>query len=374
MIKAAYKRIVIKLGTSTLTGGTPNLSPPRIVDIIRQIAHIHADGREIILVSSGAMAAGREALDFPQLPKQIPAKQMLAAVGQPRLINLYAQLFDLYGLKVAQILLTRSDMENRRSYLNARNTLQALLEHKVIPIINENDTIATEEIRVGDNDNLSAQVASLMEADLLLMLTDQAGIFTADPRSDPHARRIKVISEAEIPPEIWEAAGGTRNNLGTGGMVTKLQAAELARRTGSTVVVARGSDQDIILKVMQNDDTGTWFLPVGTALESRKRFILMSGTYDSGSITIDDGAVRALRDGGSLLPIGVHGMVGGFERGDIIKVKDLNGKEIARGLTNYSSQQLEVIAGYHSQMIESLLGYMYSEEVIHHNDLVLVGS
>ena len=374
MIKAAYKRIVIKLGTSTLTGGTPNLSPPRIVDIIRQIAHIHADGREIILVSSGAMAAGREALDFPQLPKQIPAKQMLAAVGQPRLINLYAQLFDLYGLKVAQILLTRSDMENRRSYLNARNTLQALLEQKVIPIINENDTIATEEIRVGDNDNLSAQVASLMEADLLLMLTDQAGIFTADPRSDPHARRIKVISEAEIPPEIWEAAGGTRNNLGTGGMVTKLQAAELARRTGSTVVVARGSDQDIILKVMQNDDTGTWFLPVGTALESRKRFILMSGTYDSGSITIDDGAVRALRDGGSLLPIGVHGMVGGFERGDIIKVKDLNGKEIARGLTNYSSQQLEVIAGYHSQMIESLLGYMYSEEVIHHNDLVLVGS
>lgn len=373
MANSAYKRIVLKLGTSTLTGGTLNLSPPRIVDIIRQIAYIHAEGREILLVSSGAMAAGREALEFPHLPKQIPAKQMLAAVGQPRLMNLYAQLCSLYGLKVAQILLTRADMENRRSYLNARNTLQALVEQNVIPIINENDTVATEEIRVGDNDNLSAQVANLMEADMLLMLTDQPGIFTADPRTDPNASRIKVVSEAEIPPQIWEAAGGTRNNLGTGGMVTKLQAAELARRSGATVVVARGSDPDIILKVLENHDTGTWFLPAGNVLESRKRFILMSGTYDSGSITIDDGAVRALREGGSLLPIGVRGLDGGFERGDIVKVKDLNGKEIARGLTNYGSQQLQKIAGYHSHMIESLLGYMYSEEVIHRNDLVLVG-
>lgn len=369
-----YKRIVVKLGTSTLTGGTQFLSPSRIVDVVRQIADLQKNGHQVLLVSSGAMAAGKEALNFPQLPKQIPAKQMLAAVGQPRLMNLYAQLFGIYSLQVAQVLLTRADMEHRRSYLNARNSLQALLEQGVIPVINENDTVATEEIRVGDNDNLSAQVAILIEADLLLMLTDQPGIFTADPRTTPDASRIKRITTVDIPDEIWKAAGGTHSGLGTGGMLTKLQAADLARRSGTTVVVARGSDPDILKRVLMGADTGTWFLPSENILESRKRFILMTGRYQAGCVVIDNGAEKALKAGGSLLPVGITNVEGNFERGDAIRVKNQLGKEIGRGLTNYSRVQLVQIAGQHSQEIENVLGFTYGDEVIHRNDLVVLAT
>jgi glutamate 5-kinase len=213
----AYQRIVIKLGTSTLTAGTTHISPPRLVELIRQISHLYKDGKEILLVSSGAIAAGRAQLNFPQLPKDIPAKQMLAAVGQPHLMFLYEQLFGLYGMIVAQVLLTRSDLSDRRRYLNSRNTLAALIAQRVIPIINENDTVATEEIRVGDNDNLSALVANLIEADLLILLTDQPGLFTADPRRYPEAQFVKEVSEAEIPNALWQAAGGAPGGLGTGG-------------------------------------------------------------------------------------------------------------------------------------------------------------
>jgi glutamate 5-kinase len=372
--KVMFKRIVVKLGTSTLTGGTQFLSPPRILDIVRQIAAVQRNGQEILLVSSGAMAAGKEALNFPQLPKQIPAKQMLAAVGQPRLMNLYTQLFGIFSLPIAQVLLTRGDMENRRSYLNARNSLQALLAQGVIPIINENDTVATEEIRVGDNDNLSAQVAILIEADLLLMLTDQPGLFTADPRTTPDASRIKRIDSSEIPEEIWKAAGGSRSDLGTGGMLTKLQAADLARRSGTTVVVARGSDPEILPRILTGEDAGTWFLPSENILESRKRYILMTGRYQSGSVVIDRGAEQALSDGGSLLPVGITNIEGVFERGDAIRVMNETGKEIARGLTNYSRVQLIQIAGQRSQAIESVLGFTYGDEVIHRNDLVLLAT
>lgn len=367
-----FQRIIIKLGTSTLTGGTPYLSPPRIVDLVKQMAFLHEQKKEIAIVSSGAMAAGREALKFPQLPKQIPAKQMLAAIGQPRLMNLYAQLFALYHITVAQVLLTRYDIDNRRSYLNARSTLQALLENNVIPIINENDTVATEEIRVGDNDNLSAQVANLIEADLLLMLTDQPGIFSADPRTQPDAVIISEITSPDIPDQMWEAAGGAVSGLGTGGMVTKLQAADLARRSGTTVVVARGSDPEILLKIMEEQTVGTWFRPSTNTYDSRKRFILMSGRSETGTVTIDDGAVNALRNGGSLLPIGIQQVVGPFERGDVIRIKDRSRKEIARGISNYSSSQLTQIIGQHSMNIDQILGFHYGDEVIHRNNMVIL--
>src|SRR5512134_2077444 len=226
-------RLVIKLGTAILTDGAPRLSPPRLVDLVRQMSALHGAGSEVILVSSGAMAAGREALGHPQLPKEIPAKQMLAAVGQPRLMALYEQLFGLYGVVVAQVLLTRADLAHRRRYLNARNTLSALLARRVIPIVNENDTVATEEIRLGDNDNLSALVSNLIEADLLILLTDQPGLFTADPRRDPAARLIEEVDGPDIPEEVWSAARGTASGLGTGGMLTKVQAADLARRSGT---------------------------------------------------------------------------------------------------------------------------------------------
>jgi glutamate 5-kinase len=366
-----FQRIVVKLGTSTLTAGTARISPPKLVDLVRQMAELRAAGSDVILVTSGAIAAGREGLNFPQLSKDIPAKQMLAAIGQPRLMALYEQLFRYYDLTVAQVLLTRMDLAFRRSYLNSRNTLVALLDQGVIPIINENDTVATEEIRVGDNDNLSALVANLIEADLLALLTDQAGLFTADPRRNPSARLISTVTTADIPEELWTAAGGTANGLGTGGMITKLQAADLARRSGATVVIARGSDADVLVRIANGETVGTCFQSVATAVESRKRYILAGGAA-GGVITVDEGAERALRSGRSLLPVGVVGVEGAFERGDTVRVSDPAGREVARGLVNYASVDLARLVGQRSEAIERILGFAYGEEVIHRNNLVLL--
>jgi glutamate 5-kinase len=366
-----FCRVVVKLGTSTLTAGTTQLSLPRMVDLVRQIAQLHAKGCEVILVSSGAIAAGRERLNNPQLTKDIPAKQMLAAVGQPRLMALYEQLFALYGAIVAQVLLTRADLSDRRSYLNARNTLTALLAQRVIPIVNENDTVATEEIRVGDNDNLSALVSNLVDAELLILLTDQPGLFTADPRLDPEAQLVKSVSESVIPNTLWQAAGGSANRLGTGGMVTKLQAADLARRSGATVIIARGSDPDIINRLADGEKVGTHIIPTASLIESRKRYIL-TGTRSNGLIEIDWGALRALREGGSLLPVGITCVEGKFERGDTVQVSDPDGNEVARGMVNYAAYQLDTIRGRKSEDISKILGFDYGEEVIHRNNLVLL--
>jgi glutamate 5-kinase len=366
-----FQRIVVKLGTSTLTAGTAHLSPPRMVDLVRQMSELHAGGSDIIVVSSGAMAAGRERLNFPRLPKEIPVKQMLAAVGQPRLMAMYEQLFGLYSLTVAQVLLTRNDLSNRRRYLNSRNTLVALLAQRVVPIINENDTVATEEIRVGDNDNLSAMVGNLIEADLLVLLTDQPGLFTADPRRDPSARLIVDVNGPDIPPALWQAAGGTNGSLGTGGMITKLQAADLARRSGATVVIARGSDPDVLLRLVKGEATGTRFYPLFTAVESRKRYILAGGRV-VGRINVDEGAASALHKGGSLLPVGVVGVQGTFERGDTVRVVDPGGREIAHGLVNYAAADLTRICGHRSEEIEMILGFDYGDEVIHRDDMVLL--
>jgi glutamate 5-kinase len=365
------RRIVVKMGTSTLSGGTPRISPARLVELVRQMALLSAQGKEILVVSSGAIAAGRERLNFPQLPKDITAKQMLAAIGQPRLMSLYEQLFGLYGLTVAQVLLTRADLSDRRRYLNSRNTLLALLAQGVIAIINENDTVATEEIRVGDNDNLSALVANLVEADLLILLTDQAGLYTADPRQNASAQLVDEVSEAEIPVALWQAAGGTAGSLGTGGMLTKLQAADLARRSGTRVVIAPGDAAEVILRLAAGERVGTRFNPVVTALESRKRYILAGGGA-AGTLSVDAGAARALKKGGSLLPVGVIQVSGGFERGDPVRVLAAGGQEIARGLVNYTSAELEQIRGQRSIAIGPILGYDYGEEVIHRNNMVLL--
>ncbi len=366
-----FSRIVIKLGASTLTAGTLNLSMPRLVDLARQISELYATGLELALVSSGAIAVGREALHFPQLPKDIPAKQMLAAIGQPRLMARYEQLFGFYGLTAAQVLLTRADLADRRRYLNARNTLQALLAQRVIPIINENDTVATEEIRVGDNDNLSALVANLIEADLLILLTDQDGLYTADPRLDPFAELAPLIDADEIPAALWQAAGGTAGGLGTGGMLTKLQAADLARRSGATVVIARGGDPQTLADIVAGKPAGTRFLPVSSQVESRKRYIL-AGSRTEGRLDVDAGAVQALRRGGSLLPVGVVGVSGSFERGDRVRVVGPLGREIARGLVNYTADDVQNILGRRSDEIETLLGFAYGDEVIHRNNMVLL--
>ena len=366
-----YQRLVVKLGTSTLTAGTAHLSEKTLANIVSQIDTLCRNGCEVVLVSSGAMAAGREALSFPKLPREIPAKQMLSAVGQPRLMAIYENLFAQHDRIVAQVLLTRQDLTQRRSYLNARNTLLALLDQKVLPIVNENDAVTTEEIRVGDNDNLSALVANLIDADLLLMLTDQAGMFTSDPRTNPNATLLTEITGGKIPEELWKSAGKSKDELGTGGMITKLQAADLARRSGTNVVIASGTEPDAILRTAKGESIGTHFQATATTLESRKRFIL-SGTASTGKIQIDSGATSALQNGSSLLPVGVTAIFGEFERGDTVAVIDANSNEVARGLTNYHSAELSKIAGRQSKDIESILGYYYGEEVIHRDQLVLI--
>jgi glutamate 5-kinase len=363
--------IIVKIGTSTLTSGTKRITPPLIVELARQITTIQQAGHQVILVSYGAMAAGREKLGYPNLPRGLPAKQMVSAVGQPRLMAIYEQIFALYGRTVAQVLLTRADLADRRRYLNARNTLTALIKHNILPIINENDTVATEEIRVGDNDNLSALVANVVEADLLALLTDQPGLFTADPRTNPDARLVEEVNEAEVPSAIWEAAGGNGTQLGTGGMVTKLQAADLARRSGTVVVIANGMEPNVLVRLVNGERLGTRFAPALSTLESRKRYIL-SGRLAPGQITVNKGAASALKRGGSLLPVGITQVSGEFERGDTVRVVDVNGRELARGLSAYSSTDLARLYGHHSDEIESLLGYDYGDEAIHRNDLVVL--
>jgi glutamate 5-kinase len=363
-------RVVVKLGTSTLTGGSTSLSEDRMSDMARQITGLRSAGHEPILVSSGAIASGREALGHPEVAKGIPAKQMLAAVGQPRLMAMYAGLFHKAGIQVAQVLLTRADLANRRSYLNARNTLAALLRQNILPVVNENDTVATEEIRLGDNDNLSALVANLLEADLLILLTDQPGLFTEDPRRNPAASLVTEITGPNIPDHLWDAAGGPAPRLGTGGMHTKLQAADLARRSGTRVVVARGSDPEVMARLVSGERLGTRFEPVVTAVDGRRRYILAGGA--AGGVIVDAGAAQALRRGGSLLPVGIVATEGGFDRGDTVRVADSAGREIARGIVNYRAEDLARLLGRHSQEIEGLLGYDYGDEVVHHNDLVLL--
>jgi glutamate 5-kinase len=367
-----YKRIVVKLGTSTLTAGTANLSYPHLIDLARQIAHLRESGCQVILVSSGAIAAGREALRFPELPKFIPAKQMLAAVGQPHIMAAYSNIFKMYSMVVAQVLLTRADLSNRNRYLNARNTLEALLAHEVVPVINENDTVAVEEIRFGDNDSLSALVANLVEADLLILLTDTKGLYNHDPRRDANAVLIDEVNGGEIPRELWEAAGGSSSGLGTGGMSTKLQAADLARRGGATVVIAYGKEPDILTRIASGERTGTLFKPTVSTMESRKRYILAGNRSVKGVVTIDEGAGRALCQGSSLLPIGVTSVEGAFEPGDTVRLMSVSGKEIAIGLVNYGSRDLKQIQRRHSDEIENLLGYTFGDEVVHRNNMILL--
>ncbi|MCD6577659.1 MAG: glutamate 5-kinase [Anaerolineaceae bacterium] len=368
---AKTRRIVIKIGTSTLTGGGSRLLLPQVVNLVRQVSELIEKGDKVCVVSSGAIAVGRETLGFPSLAKSIPIKQMLAAVGQPRLMNVYEQLFEIFGFKIAQMLLTREDIRNRRRYINARNTLNSLLNHQVIPIINENDSVATEEIRIGDNDNLSALIANLIEADLLVLLTDQEGLLTANPDRSESAELIHRIDTEDIPEEIWEAAGGTKDGLGTGGMLTKLQAADTARRSGTHVVIAKGNLPNVLLRISSYEELGTQIYPTVDTLESRKRFLL-TGADSHVSIIIDAGAKKALQVGGSLLPVGILDVKGNFNRGDIVSVRESNGKIYAIGLVNYSSEEVKKIKGWQSGEIESLLGFAFGNEVIHHNNMTVL--
>ena len=364
------RRLVLKLGTSVLTAGSPQLNRPRMLDLVRQCALLHAAGVEVIVVSSGAIRAGRERLGARSFSQGIPAKQMLAAVGQSRLMAYYEQFFDIYNLVTGQVLLTRADLDHRSRYLNARDTLQALLAEQIVPIINENDAVATDEIKLGDNDTLSALVANLVEADLLLILTDQPGLFTADPRTDPAAQLIAEVTE--IDETLRSAAGGSRSGLGTGGMSTKLAAAELARRGGAAVVIAAGGVEDVVLRVARGEAIGTRFRALSNRLESRKRWLL-GGPAPAGKLYVDAGAAAALTtQGRSLLPVGVLRLEGQFVRGDTVRICAADGRELARGLVRYGSTSLDQIKGRRSDEITAILGYENSPEVVHRDDLVVL--
>lgn len=365
-----YERIVVKFGTSVLTGGTPRLDQPHMVELVRQCAAIKNQGRDIIICTSGAIAVGQERLGFPELSATLRNKQMLAAVGQSRLMQMWERFFGIYGTHVGQILLTRSDVENRGRFLNARDTLNALLEHDIVPVINENDAVTTAEIKVGDNDNLSALVAILAGADLLLLLTDQRGLFTADPRTDPDAKLIPEVNM--IDETLQKLAGGSISGLGVGGMATKLEAADAARRAGADVVIASGQAPDVIIRAVRGESIGTRFPAIEVPLANRKRWIFAAPKV-TGSLTVDSGAEQALCvNDRSLLPAGILNVEGDFVRGDMITIQSSAGKILARGITRYAAGDLRKIAGCRSDEIESRLGYVYGSVAVHRDDLILM--
>ncbi len=365
-----YQRIVIKLGTSVLTGGTPQLNQPHMVELVRQCAALYQRGKDILICTSGAIAAGRERLDFPDLADTVANKQMLAAVGQSRLMFMWERFFEIYGIHVGQILLTRADTEHRRRFLNAQDAIQTLLAQRIVPVINENDAVATEEIKLGDNDNLSALAAVLAGADLLLLLTDQPGLFTADPRTHPDAQLIPEVHT--IDQTLRRLAGDSVSGLGVGGMATKLNAADVARRAGIDVVIAAGYAPNVILQAVAGEGVGTHFSALETPLESRKRWIF-AGPKPTGCVTVDAGAAKALCvDGRSLLPAGIVAVEGTFGRGDAISILGPDRAELARGIARYTSHDLNRIAGLHSDEIAGRLGYAYGSVAVHRNDMILL--
>lgn len=368
-----YHRIVVKLGTSLLAVSNNNLNQEIMSGLVAQVAQLHKQGMELLIVSSGAIAAGRNKLGLARERRGIPFKQVLASVGQIRLMNVYEQLFAQHDITIAQALLTKSDLTDRAGYLNARNTLLALLELKVLCIVNENDVVAIDEIqeaKFGDNDNLSAMVANLIDADLLLILSDIAGLYTADPHRNPNARLISQVYR--IDEEIERLATDTTGDFGTGGMITKVEAARLATASGVTVVIADGREPDIILRLVAGEAAGTRFPPTTSKLESRQRWML-SGLSTRGKLVVDSGAALALKkQNRSLLAAGITQIEGKFQRGDIVNIYDPEGTRLGCGITNYSWTDIDAIKGAHSNKIATMLGYDYGSEVVHRNNLVVL--
>jgi len=368
-----YHRIVAKFGTGLLTGGSDHLNQEIMSSLVDQVAELHHRGLELIVVSSGAIASGRHKLGLTKEIRGIPFKQVLASVGQSRLMYVYEQLFSQHGITVAQALLTKADLADRAGYLNARNTLLALLELRVLCIVNENDVVAVDEIqeaKFGDNDNLSAMVANLVDADLLLILSDIGGLYTADPHRSPEARLISQVDR--IDSEIERLAADTPSKFGTGGMITKIEAAKLATASGVTVVIADGREPGVILRLAAGEAVGTRFLPATSKLESRKRWML-SGLSTRGKLVVDSGAALALKkQKRSLLAAGIKQVEGKFERGDIVNIYSPEGSRLGCGITNYSSADIGAIKGAHSGEIATLLGYDYGSEVVHRNNLVIL--
>jgi glutamate 5-kinase len=371
-----FKRIVVKVGSSTISNQNAKLNFSQIDALSRQLVDLKNQGREIILVSSGAVAAGMGELGYAKKPTSIPEQQACAAVGQGLLVGIYNKFFREYGAKSAQILLTASDLENRNRYLNAFNTLKTLIDHGVIPVINENDTVVTSEIKVGDNDTLAARVAGLVEADLLVNLSDVDGLYNDNPNGKKE--NVKLISKVEnITAEIEKMAGGKGSKVGTGGMETKIEAAKIAVNSGVMMIIGPGKEKNSLLKIVEmaednKFDLGTTFLTTKERLSKRKQWLNFN-LPSMGKIIVDQGAAEALvKRGKSLLPGGIVEIRGEFNSGDPVTITD-GRQEIGKGIVNYSSDEIEKIKGAHSNKIVKILGYFNKAEVIHRDNMVIGG-
>jgi glutamate 5-kinase len=365
---AHVRRVVIKIGSGVISGKA-GLDLERIAVLCEDVHALRRKGYEVILVSSGAVAAGKADLGIVGKPPTIPLKQAAAAIGQSRLMRVYKESLRRHGITAAQILLTRDDLANRRRYLNARNTLMELLAHGVVPIINENDTVVVDEIRFGDNDNLSAMATNLVEAQLLVILSDVDGLFDSDPR---HNSEAKLVPEVErISAEIEAMAGTELTELGTGGMMTKLKAARRATLFGAGTVIINGRNPHNLRALFEGQELGTYFLPARDPMAARKHWIAFT-KKPKGRLLLDAGACRAVTENGkSLLPSGISQIDGSFERGDAVRLCSLDGSEFAKGVTNYNAAELNRIIGRKTGEIEAILGYKYGDEVVHRDNLVI---
>ena len=365
------KRIVIKVGTSTITYANGKRNFSQIDRLAREISDLQNQGKEMILVTSGAVAVGVDRMGLPGKPKTIPGKQAAAAVGQGVLMHTYEKFFADYGQIVAQVLITKTEAIDRHRYTNTRNTFMELMRQRVIPIVNENDVVALDELKIGDNDNMSALVAGIVDADLVIILSDVDGLYTANPQTHPDA--VIVPEVAEITPEIEASAGGVGSARGTGGMATKIQAAKAATSSGIHLVIASGTEKNVITRVLQGEELGTLFVSRENRLQFRKRWLAF-GAKIAGSIVVDDGCAKAIRKAGgcSILPAGVFAVQGEFLPGSTVSVIDKDAHELARGLVHYSSAELEQIKGCNSGEIANILGHKNFDEVIHRDDLVIL--
>lgn len=365
------KRIVVKVGTSTITYANGKRNFSQIDRLARELSDLQNQGKEMILVTSGAVAVGVDRLGLPQKPGTIPGKQAAAAVGQGVLMHTYEKFFADYGQVVAQVLLTKTESIDRHRYTNSRNTFMELLKQRVIPIVNENDVVALDELKIGDNDNMSALVAGIADADLVIILSDIDGLYTANPQTNPDATLVHTVHE--ITPEIEASAGGVGSARGTGGMATKIQAAKAATSSGIHLVIASGTEKNAISRILNGEEIGTFFASRENRLQFRKRWLAF-GARIRGSITVDDGCVKALHKAGgcSVLPAGITAVSGDFMEGSTISVMDQAGHELARGLSHYRSDELQQIKGCKSSDIEKILGHKNFDEVIHRDDLVIL--
>lgn len=369
---SAIKRMVIKVGSSSLCNQDGEIDKERILYLVLQISKLIKKGYSVVLVSSGAIASGMGTLGLHTKPQTIPEKQALAAIGQGQLMQIYEDIFQLFHLKCAQVLLNHGDFDDRKRLMNLTHTMNALMNYGVIPIVNENDALAVDEIKVGDNDTLAALLVPVVEADLLILVSDIDGLYTENPHDNPHAKLLKYVDYVDE--NIEKMAGGVSSKLGTGGMMTKIRAAKIVNAYGSHMVIVNGNKEESILHIFDDEESGTWFNGASGKNLNAKTHWLAYRTSSKGEIIIDEGAAKALKEHRkSLLPKGIVDVQSQFLMGQVVDIVSCSGEKIAKGIVNYSSEEIKLIKGYNTSEIESILHYKDYDEVVHANNMVIIG-